>query len=80
MLESSLLGLFPEPDMVFLLEISPEEAMKRKDDIPSIVYLEERHDLYFKFAELTRAIRVDATGSIDQVQSDIMDRLKEVLK
>ncbi len=80
MLESSLLGLFPEPDMVFLLEIPPEEAMKRKDDIPSIVYLEERHDLYFKFAELTRAIRVDATGSIDQVQSDIMDRLKEVVK
>jgi dTMP kinase len=80
MLGSSLLGLFPDPDMVFLLEIPPEEAMKRKDDIPSIVYLEERHDLYLKFAEITRAIRVDATGSIDQVQSDIRDRLREVVE
>jgi len=82
MLDSSLLGLFPEPfpepDMVFLLEISPEEAMKRKDDIPSIVYLEERHGLYLKFAEITRAIRVDASASIEQVQSAITDRLKEV--
>jgi len=78
MLDSSLLGLFPEPDMVFLLEIPPEEAMKRKDDIPSIVYLEERHDLYLKFAEITRAITVDASASIEQVQSTITDRLKEV--
>jgi len=63
---------------VFLLEISPEEAMKRKDDIPSIVYLEERHDLYLKFAKITRAIRVDASASIEQVQSAITDCLKEV--
>jgi dTMP kinase len=80
MLDSSLLGLFPEPDMVFLLEIPPEEAMKRKDDIPSIVYLEERHDLYLKFAEITRAIRVDASLGIEQVQSAITDRLKEVVE
>jgi thymidylate kinase len=77
MLDSLLLRLFPRPDMVFLLEISPEEAMKRKDDIPSIVYLEERYDMYLKFAEITGAIRVDATASIEQVQSAIRDRLRE---
>ena len=77
MLDSSLLGLFPEPDMVFLLEIPPEEAMKRKDDIPSIVYLEERHDLYLKFAEITGAIRLDSTASKEQVQTRIRNRLKE---
>lgn len=80
MLESSLLGLFPEPDMVFLLEIPPEQAMKRKDDIPSMVYLEERHDLYLEFAEITHAVTVDATASIEQVQSKITDRLKEVVE
>jgi dTMP kinase len=77
MLDSSLLGLFPEPDMVFLLEIPPEEAMKRKDDIPSIVYLEERHQLYLRFADITRAVRVDATASKEQVQTSIRERLKE---
>jgi dTMP kinase len=77
MLDSSLLRLFPRPDMVFLLELPPEEAMKRKDDIPSIAYLEERHGLYLKFAEITRAFRVDATGSIEQVQTAIRDRLKD---
>jgi thymidylate kinase len=77
MLDSPLLGLFPEPDMVLLLEIPPKEAMKRKDDIPSIAYLEERQDLYLKFAEITRATRVDATASKEQVQSVIRARLKE---
>ncbi|MGD8627857.1 MAG: hypothetical protein PVH52_02120 [bacterium] len=77
MMDSSLLGLFPRPDMVFLLEIPPEEAMKRKDDIPSMAYLEERHGLYLKFAEITGATRVDATSSIGQVQSAITHRLKE---
>ena len=54
--------------------------MKRKDDIPSIVYLEERHDLYLEFAEITRAVRVNATLSIEQVQSDIRGHLKEVFE
>jgi thymidylate kinase len=80
MLRSPLLALFPEPDAVFLLEIPPEEAMKRKDDIPSIAYLEERHGLYEKFADLTGAIRVDTTGSIEQVRAELTERLSEVME
>lgn len=80
MLGSPLLALFPEPDAVFLLEIPTEEAMKRKHDIPSIEYLEERHGLYEKFADLTRAVRVDTTGSIEHVRGEMAERLREVLE
>ncbi len=80
MLDPSLLGLFPKPDAVFLLEIPPEEAMRRKDDIPSIVYLQERHGLYEKFAQITGAVRVDATGSIEQVRAEMAGRLSEVME
>ncbi len=79
LLDSSLLGLFPKPDMVLLLDIPPEEAMKRKDDIPSIMYLEERHGLYLRLAELTGAFRVDATGSIEGVRTDILGHLEEAV-
>ena len=71
LLESRLIKRFPQPDRVILIEISPEEAMKRKDDIPSVEYLKERYGLYGRVAEAVGAARVDGTLSIEEIKSKI---------
>jgi thymidylate kinase len=79
LLGSSLLHLFPKPDTIMLLEIAPEEAMRRKDDIPSIAYLEERHELYRRLAAAAGALTVDAARSVEEVKADIVNYVQEVL-
>ena len=71
LLDSRLFRLFPRPDKVILLEIPPEESMKRKDDIPSIEYLESRHPVYHIIAERVNAGIVDAAKPVEEVQADI---------
>ncbi|MFH1314237.1 MAG: hypothetical protein ABIJ00_13560 [Candidatus Eisenbacteria bacterium] len=79
LLTSPLLRLFPQPEKVILIEISPEEAMQRKDDIPSIQYLRERHGLYDRVAEAVGAVRIDGTESIEQVNSRLTREIEGVL-
>jgi len=40
--------LFPRPDRSFFIEVDSEEAFRRKDDIPSVQYLQERKEHYFE--------------------------------
>lgn len=71
LLDSILLRLFPKPDKVVLLDLPPEESMRRKDDIPSIEYLESRRPVYHIIAERVCASTVDATQSKEDVQADL---------
>jgi thymidylate kinase len=79
MLASRFVKRFPQPDRVILIEISPEEAMKRKDDIPSIDYLRERQVLYDRVALAVGAARVDGTLSIEEVKLKITTETEGVL-
>ena len=79
LLGSAMAGLFPKPELVLLLEIAPEEAMRRKDDIPSIVYLEEREAVYETIGRAVGAIRVDAAKPVEEVQARIRDAIKGVV-
>jgi thymidylate kinase len=79
MLASPLLRLFPQPDRVYLLDIPPEEAMERKDDIPSLEYLRERYQMYVRMAEAVGAVKVDASKGIDQVKAELIEKTEEVL-
>ncbi len=80
LLASPWLRLFPRPRKVILLEISPGEAMRRKDDIPSIQYLEERHGLYHRVAAALGGTRIDATQGIEEIRTEIADQIKGVLQ
>ena len=80
LLGSAWLRLFPKPRAVILLEITPEEAMRRKDDIPSLNYLTERHGLYQRTAEAVGGVSVDGTRPIDEITSEIMGQLQGVIK
>ncbi len=71
LLRSPLTSSFPKPDLIILLDITPREAMKRKDDIPSLEYLEERDPLYKKVADALGAQVIDATQSIEEIGDEI---------
>jgi thymidylate kinase len=79
LLASFSIGLFPRPRKVVLLEITPEEAMKRKDDIPSIAYLSERHSLYKRVAWTVGAARIDGSLSIEEIGSELKTLVEGVL-
>jgi thymidylate kinase len=72
--------LFPRPDLVVLLEISPQEAMRRKDDIPSADYLESRQAIYRSIAAGVDAASVDAARPVEEVQRAITEIVKGALK
>ncbi len=44
--------LFPKPSLIYLLDVREEVSFERKDDIPSIRYLEERRGLYLDMARI----------------------------
>jgi thymidylate kinase len=71
--------LFPKPDLVILLEIRPEAAMRRKDDIPSMVYLEERETVYEMIGRAVKAVRVDAGKPLEDVQTAVREAVKGVV-
>lgn len=79
LLGSRFARLFPVPDRVVLLEIPPEESMKRKDDIPSVEYLESRYPVYHIIAERVGAGVVDATKTKEQVQADIRREVEDII-
>jgi thymidylate kinase len=79
LLASPLVRIFPRPDKIVLLEIDPAAAMRRKDDIPSMEYLEERYSLYRAVAQQTGASVVDATQSIDETRSALIAEVKRSL-
>jgi len=78
LLGSAMTRLFPKPQLVILLAIKPEEAMKRKDDIPSIAYLEEREAVYEMIGLELGAVKVDAGRPVEDVQAGIRDAFKGV--
>ena len=57
--------------MVILLDLGAAEAMRRKDDIPSLGYLEERQDLYRAVAREVGASTVDASKPVEAVRAAI---------
>ena len=78
-LNSDFMKVFPKPDLVILLEIDPKEAIKRKDDIPSLEYLEERFPLYSMVADTIGARRIDATQSIEEIGDEIVSLVGGIL-
>jgi thymidylate kinase len=79
LLRSRFFKLFPRPDRVVLLDLPPEESMRRKSDIPSIEYLESRRPVYHIIAERVGAGTVDATRSKEEVQADIRREIEGIV-
>jgi thymidylate kinase len=76
---SPLLGLFPKPDLAFLLDLPAEVAFERKDDVP-LSYLRDRRALYLSFGAFQGAEIVDGTGTIRDVGEVIHRKTIEFLE
>jgi thymidylate kinase len=65
--------LIPRPTLTFLLDIPADEALKRKDDIPSSEYVYSRIEHYRHLAKNCRIILIDGCGNIATIQNKITD-------
>ena len=69
---------FAIPDQTVLLDISPEDALKRKKDIPCIEYLALRCKLYKEIAKAMNWIIIDATLPINKINESIIRIINEL--
>jgi thymidylate kinase len=77
---TALLRLFPLPDLLFILDVSPETGHKRKNDGTSIEYLMKRQELYSYYKNLPNAILVDANNPFEIVAYQITEHTNSFLK
>lgn len=72
--------LIPRPAITFLIDIPPEEAMRRKDDIPSLEYVQKRRAHYLHVAETGSFTVVDGCMDAATIHREIcrtMDHYRE---
>lgn len=65
-------GRFPRPDVTFLIDLPEEIAMERKDDTPSVQYLEERRRLYLMSAETVGAVVLDGSLPRETIRESVL--------
>lgn len=65
----------PTPDYSYFLEIPIEEAMRRKDDIPSIKYIQEQQALYEEFVPHTHMKQIDGSADINDIVNEIQEEI-----
>jgi dTMP kinase len=71
----SYAGVFPTPDHEYYVSIPPEVSMERKDDVPSIEYLEDRKAFYDEFAAAHGLTVLDGTESVTQLTYSVVDEI-----
>ena len=66
---------FPSPTHYIYIDVSPEIAFTRKDDIQSIEYLAERKKLYFHFRNFFDFVVVNG----EQKPEDLVNTVRKVV-
>jgi len=75
----SLQRILPRPDMVFVIDIPPEVGIQRKNDVPSIEYLEIRRDIYLALGKEYKLTALDGSLSIAELEVMIREKAIECL-
>ena len=67
----------PEPDLIFLIDLPEKIAYQRKNDTPSVSYLEERREIYLDIGKKYGMIILDGNKDLavlkKQVQKDVAE-------
>lgn len=71
-LVQDLLRKLPKPDIVFLLDVPPDVALARKNDIASVDYLSDRREYYLAAAKSLGFVTIDATRDTKSIQEDLV--------
>ncbi len=74
----SLLKYFPAPDLLFVIDVPPDVAFQRKNDIPSIAFLERRRSIYRNLGDKFNAVELDGTAPILTSVNEIIRRMEEI--
>lgn len=74
-----LLRWLPLPDMIFLLDLPEEVAIKRKDDVPSVDFLEHRRRVYLSLAREHGMLVLDGTRDPGELEALIQDEVRRRL-
>lgn len=77
---NSLTKKMPIPNLNFLIVIPPESAYKRKSDIPSINFLNERQQLYLKISKKCNMVLLDGTKTKTEISNQIQKSVKKYLE
>ncbi len=78
--KTRLLKIFPKPDLLFYIKISPKIGYARKNDGTSQSYLEERVKYYDKLKSIYRTIEIDGEQKLDDVVYSVMHEAGKFLK
>jgi thymidylate kinase len=70
----------PKPAITFFIDIPPEEAMKRKDDIPSFDYVKKRAELYRYLAKGEQFIAINGCEDIMRIQNKTKNTVKNYME
>ncbi|MBN1163032.1 MAG: hypothetical protein JXB45_00500 [Candidatus Krumholzibacteriota bacterium] len=68
-----LLGLFPRPGCVILIDIDPQTGAERKKDGTPASYLSDRRKLYLALAGIMDAPVVNGERSIDEIADELWE-------
>lgn len=72
--------LIPKPAITFFVDIPPEEAMKRKDDIPSLDYVQKRAEHYRYLSKFDSFTVVDGCREVVTLQREISNAVRDRLE
>jgi thymidylate kinase len=78
-LRHPLTCLYPKPTLVIWIEISPETAFSRKDDIPCLEFLEDRQQAYLALREFMPVAGVNGEQSMEAVNREILQIIESHL-
>jgi len=80
MLKMRVVSLFPKPDVLFLLDVPEEVALKRKRDIKALTHLLDRRVFFLVLAKELHSIEViDNSGYFNNTQCRIQDEVRRIL-
>lgn len=70
----------PRPTITFSIDIPPEEAIKRKNDIPSYEYVRKRVELYRYLAKCYSLKVINGHRDVAAIQNQIIDTVKNYIE
>ncbi len=72
--------LVPRPTLTFFIDIPPQEAMRRKDDIPSLEYVSRRAELYQYLASVDSFTVIDGCEEPAAIQNKIIEKVESIVE
>jgi len=70
----------PRPTITFFIDIPPEEAMKRKNDIPSYDYVRKRVELYRYLTKCYSLEVINGYGDVAAIQNKITNTVQNFVE